>query len=65
MALQAFDKITGERVHIGDTVIDFRGGSATLEAITRPASDGRSGKVVARGREFYDRVYGLVVRDVP
>lgn len=46
---------------IGSTVTDFRGDTGILESVTRANEDGRDGKVVVDGREYYARVWGLRV----
>lgn len=68
MTLTAFDK-RGNVVPAGFEIFDFRGEPATLLEPTRARSPGRSGKVfVETGsgfrREFYDKVFGLEVREV-
>lgn len=55
----AIDMRTDAIVEIGDTVTSFRGETATLQAITRAAVPGKSGKVSVGGREYYDKVWGL------
>lgn len=60
--LTAYDLETGQPVEIGATVTNFRGETGTLTQLTRPNSEGRDGKVIARnGREVYARVWGLRV----
>lgn len=67
-ALFAYNAITGTPVHVGDTVTDFRGETATVTTLSRATDLGRSGKVVvSQGdsqREYYDKVFDLVVTDV-
>lgn len=63
--LQAFNEQTGERVNVGDTVIDFRGKAGKLLSIDRAREPGRSGRVTVEGATgSYDKVFGLVVREV-
>ena len=73
MTLHAFNT-DGDEVHIGDTVVDFRGDTATLAYLSRPQIPGKSGKVVvtttepyngSNGREYYDKVFNLTVVDIP
>jgi hypothetical protein len=70
-ALFAFDEKSGKQVFEGDTVIDFRGETATVAKLSRAKVPGKSGKVVVTQgdsspqREYYDGVFGLVVTDVP
>ena len=60
--LQAVDLTTGQVVNPGDTVTDFRGETGVFRVATRVTGPG-SGKVVVNGREYYDRVWNLAVRD--
>lgn len=51
----------------GDTIFDFRGDAWTFVQATRVREDGKSGKVIVSSlgqtREFYDRVFNLIVRE--
>lgn len=66
--LYAYNEGTGEQVHVGDTVTDFRGETATVATLSRATVLGKSGKVVVTQgdsqREYYDKVFDLVVTDV-
>jgi hypothetical protein len=57
---------TGDSVAPGDTVTDFRGGTATFLRATSARIPGKSGKVLVRlpdggCMEYYDKVYDLAV----
>jgi len=73
--LRAFDD-NGKEVHPGDIITSFRGESAVLVRLSRPRSEGKSGKVVAQFKhsqenlefnprqaqgEYYDSVFNLTV----
>lgn len=64
--LQATTK-TGHPISQGDTIADFRGQHWTFQYPTRAEGNGRTGKVCVSDelgqREFYQTVFGLVVRD--
>lgn len=64
----AHDEATGAEVKVGDTVVSFRGETATLISLDRPAGNGRSGKVTVEWSDapgsrgyYYDGVFGLKV----
>lgn len=70
MTLKAYNRTTGNEVHIGDDVTDFRGLPGILTRLERGESPGRSGKVVvepihgnAHLRYNYDNVWNLRVVD--
>ncbi len=71
MALQAYDRTTGARVHVGDTVTDFRGTEGVLTMLERGESTGKSGKVVVSvpgerwDRYSYDNAWNLRVVSTP
>lgn len=67
--LKVYDKKTGEEVKPGDTLTDFRGDKAVFLCATRERIEGKSGKVYVElhdgsRREFYDKVYNVIVKDV-
>lgn len=68
MGYVAHDEQTGARVNVGDTVVSFRGETATLISLDRPAGNGRSGKVTVEWSDrpgsrgyYYDGVFGITV----
>lgn len=56
---------TGRIVKFGDTVTSTRGDTGTLTYVSRANEAGRDGKVFVDGREYYARVWGLAVEEVP
>lgn len=67
--LKAYDERTGEEVKPGDIVTSFRGEEFIFKRATRERTEGKSGKVVAKSTdglcsEYYDKVFGLIVRNV-
>lgn len=56
----------GNEIHPGDTVTDFRGETATFQAVSREPLPGKDAKVVTEERlgEQYARVYKLSVEIV-
>ena len=63
--LQAYRISDRHPINPGDTVTDFRGNEGTYQGAGRAwGTDGRSGKITVDGREYYDRVWGLVVEYV-
>lgn len=67
--LKAYNEQTGEEVKRGDTITDFKGDKAVFLNATRERIVGKSGKVYVElpdgfRREFYDKVFNLVVKDV-
>lgn len=52
---------TGELIHPGATVTNFRGEIGTFQMITRGAIPGKSGKILVDGRESYDRAWGVKI----
>lgn len=59
--LQAFN-VHGVLVKHGDTVLDFRGEPGVFDKATRAPEPGRAGKVRVNGRESYQGVWGLTVK---
>lgn len=75
MTLKAYSRTTGNQVHIGDDVQDFRGTTGRLNALEQGESPGKSGKVVVNiwdyarsvgyARTNYDNVWNLRVVETP
>lgn len=64
MTLIAFDLTTGERVRIGDRIVDSRGEPNELRSIERVSEPGRDGKVAGLGgMPVYARVFNLRVEE--
>ncbi len=62
--LKAYDEITGKEIKKGDIITDFRGDKDTFEMPSRARTEYRSGKVCTKeGREYYDRVFNIIVKD--
>ena len=62
--LRTYDEITGKEINKGDTITDFRGEKHIFLIATRSRTENKSGKVcTANGREYYDRVFNLIVKD--
>lgn len=61
--LVARDIKSGKVVEPGAVVTDHRGEEATFEQATRANTDDRDGKVLVGGREFYARVFDLIVSE--
>jgi hypothetical protein len=55
--LQTMD---GQPVTVGDRITDFRGRPAILEGGSYPHKLGSSGKVWARGAEYFPSVFNLI-----
>jgi hypothetical protein len=54
---------TGKVVESGQQVTDHHGKMCTFEQATRANGDDRDGKVLVDGREFYARVFDLIVSE--
>lgn len=66
MKLKAYDK-NGNEVKSGEVIVDFRGDKWTFVMASRASLPSRSGKIIVTSgnnqREFYDRVFGLTVKN--
>lgn len=56
--------VGGKLIQSGDIVTDSRGDEFTFGGISRPPMPGKSAKVLANGREYYDRVFGIEVVEI-
>jgi len=60
----AVSQVTGNVIEIGETVINFREETGTLQSINRPPMLGKSAKISVDGREYYAGVWGLDIHTV-
>jgi hypothetical protein len=56
--MRAFSEFNGMEVFAGDTVSGEK-----VDCFSRARTANKSGKVVVHGREYYDRVFGLIVTE--
>ncbi len=62
--LKVFDEKTGKEIKKGDEITDFRGEKHFFKRADRARTENKSGKIcTADNREYYDKVFGLIVKD--
>ena len=62
--LKTYDERTGKEIKAGDTITDFRGDKHIFKMASRARTECKSGKVCTTdNREYYDKVFRLIVKD--
>ncbi len=55
---------TGQEVHKGDTLTNFRGETGTFQMVTRGTEYNGTAKILVDGSESYERVWNVTVETV-